>query len=438
MNKLDRAEYGLRRDRLKAAIGHNAIAILPAAPEKIRNRDAEYLYRQDSDFYYLTGFNEPEAVLVLIPGRLEGEVVLFCRDRDPVMETWHGRRAGQDGAISHFGIDQAFSINKLDRHFSGLLDGRERAFITWGKDQAFDTQMHGWISSLKARERHGSVAPTEFSDLETIVHEMRLHKSDAELDIMQQAGEISARAHCRAMQVCKPGMYEYQLEAVLQHAFIDAGARVPAYNTIVGSGDNGCILHYTENDQPMKDGDLVLIDAGCELDNYAADITRTFPVNGRFSDEQKAIYSLVLDAQKAAIEVISPSHRWNEFHDAAVRVLTKGLVDLGLLAGDVEGLIKTQAYKTFYMHGTGHWLGMDVHDVGRHKVDEQHRLFEPGMVLTVEPGIYIAPDNKDVESRWRGIGVRIEDNVVVTESGCQILTSGVPKAISEIEALMAN
>ena len=436
MKKLAMTEYGKRRQQLMQAIGNDGVAILPAASEKIRNRDSEYLYRQDSDFYYLTGFNEPEAVLVLIPGREGGESILFCRDRDLLVETWHGRRAGQEGAVRQYGMDQAFSFGELDQFMPGLLDGRQTIHYTLGVLPEFDSRLNGWVNNLKARERRGAVAPAMLSGLDVLVHEMRLFKSDVELEIMREACAISAGAHRRAMTMCRPGSYEYQLEAELQHEFIHHGSRVPAYNSIVGSGENACILHYTENDRQMCDGDLVLIDAGCELDNYAADITRTFPVNGVFSPEQRALYSLVLKAQEQAIATIRPGNPWTAFHDAAVRTLTEGLVDLGILSGEVDQLIKDEAYRPFYMHGTGHWLGMDVHDVGNHKVDGEWRKFEPGMVLTVEPGLYIAPDNTDVEEKWRGIGIRIEDNVLVTAEGCEILTSAAEKDPDAIEALM--
>ena len=436
MKRLAMAEYGRRRQQLTRQMNADDIAILPAAPEKIRNRDAEYLYRQDSDFYYLTGFNEPEAVLVLIPGREEGENILFCRERDPLMEIWHGRRAGQEGAVQRHGLDQAFPVTELDQVMPGLLDGRRTVHYTLGALPEFDVRLSGWINHLKARERRGAMAPSMVSGLELLVHEMRLFKSDAELEIIREACAISAGAHRRAMTMCRPGWYEYQLEAELQHEFIHHGARVPAYNSIVGSGENACILHYTENDQQMSDGDLVLVDAGCELDNYAADITRTFPVNGTFSPEQRALYSLVLQAQEQAMAAIRPDNPWTAFHRAAVHTLTAGLVDLGILSGDVDQLIKDEAYKPFYMHGTGHWLGMDVHDVGNHKIDGQWRKFEPGMVLTVEPGLYIAPDNANVEEKWRGIGIRIEDNVLVTAEGCEVLTSAAEKDPDAIEALM--
>ncbi|MCK5894232.1 MAG: Xaa-Pro aminopeptidase [Endozoicomonadaceae bacterium] len=436
MKKLAITEYGKRRQQLMQLVGKNSVVILPAAPEKIRNRDAEYLYRQDSDFYYLSGFNESEAVLVIAPGRKEGECLLFCRDRDPLKETWHGRRAGQDGAVQIFGMDQAFSVGELDHYLPGLLDGRQTVYYTLGVLPEFDTRLIGWINQLKAQERQGVVAPAALVGLDTVVHEMRLFKSEAEIAIMRKACAISAGAHRRAMTACRPGLFEYQLEAELQHEFIHHGARVPAYNSIVGSGDNACILHYTENERQMCEGDLVLIDAGCELDSYAADITRTFPVNGVFSPEQRALYSLVLSAQMQAIAVVVPGNSWIAFHDVAVRTLTEGLVNLDILAGDIEQLIKDEAYRPFYMHGTGHWLGMDVHDVGRHKVDGQWRTFEPGMVLTVEPGLYIAPNNTDVEAKWRGIGIRIEDNILVTADGCDVLSSGIEKDPDAIECLM--
>lgn len=436
MKKLAMTEYGKRRQQLIQRVGERGIAIVSAAPEKIRNGDSEYLYRQDSDFYYLTGFNEPEAVLVVVPGRKEGECLLFCRDRDPLMETWHGRRAGQDGAVQHFGMDQAFPVSELDHELLGLLDGRQTIYYTLGVLPAFDLRLTGWINQLKSCERRGAVVPVALSGLDALVHEMRLFKSEAELMIMREACAISVGAHRRAMLVCRPGLFEYQLEAELQHEFIQHGARVPAYNVIVGSGDNACILHYTENERQMCEGDLVLIDAGCELDSYAADITRTFPVNGVFSPEQRALYSLVLKAQEQAILAIAPGKPWTVFHDAAVRVLTEGLVDLAILVGDVDQLIQDKAYSPFYMHSSGHWLGMDVHDVGNHKVDGQWRTFEPGMVLTVEPGLYVAPDNTDVEAKWRGIGIRIEDNILVTAEGCDVLTIGLEKDPDAIECLM--
>ena len=416
----------------------DSIAIVPAAVELIRNRDAEYPFRQDSDFYYLTGFAEPEAVLVLLPGRKHGQYVLFCRDRDPTMELWNGYRAGPEGACADYGADDAFPIGDIDEILPGLIEGRERVYYAMGRHAEFDRKVMKWINVIRSKVRSGAHPPGEFLDLDHLLHDMRLYKSAAEIRVMRKAGKISSAAHIRAMQMCKPGMPEYQLEAEILHEFGRNGARFPAYSSIVGSGKNGCILHYTENSDTVKDGDLVLIDAGCELEHYAADITRTFPVNGKFSKEQKALYELVLKAQLAAIKIIKPGGHWNEAHDITVKVITKGLLELGLLKGTLKTLIEKEAYKDFYMHRAGHWLGMDVHDVGDYKVSDQWRVLEEGMVLTVEPGIYVSPHNSKVAKKWRGIGIRIEDDVVVTREGCEVLSSGVPKTVKEIEALMAE
>lgn len=434
--KLDREEYARRRSLFLAKMANNSIAILPAALSKIRNRDAEYSYRQDSDFYYLSGFHEPESVMVLIPGRAEGAYVLFCRERDPVKEVWNGYRAGPEGACANFGADQAFAIEKIDEILPTLMDGRQRLYFTLGQQETFDHHLMGWMNNLRAKARSGAQASREIVSCDDLLHEMRLFKSAAEVKLMKRAAEISAQAHIRAMEKCRVGMMEYQLEAECLHEFMRHGARHPAYSTIVGGGANACILHYIENDAPLEDGSLVLIDAGCELDHYAADITRTFPVNGRFSEEQKAIYNLVLEAQLAALSKVGPGHYWNEPQDTVVDVITRGLVRLGILQGEPEALIQHQAYLPFYMHRAGHWLGMDVHDVGQYKIEGQWRPLEAGMVLTVEPGIYIAKDNMDVEAKWRGIGVRIEDDVLVTKSGHEVLTAQVPKTVAEIEALM--
>ncbi len=436
--KLDKKYYAKRRKAVLKAVGKKGILVLPSATEKIRNRDCEYPFRQDSDFWYLTGFNEPEAVLVLVPGRKDGEVILFCRKRDKEMEIWNGRRAGQEGAIADFGVDQALPIEHLDKEMPALLDGCKTLYYTPGQQGEFDEKMWSWLDGLKMRERRGAVAPASTVDRDQLIHTLRMIKSPAEQKIMRKAGKISAEAHKRAMKTCKPGKTEYQLEAEIHHEFADRGARYPAYGTIVGGGDNGCILHYTENSDDLKDGDLVLIDAGCELDHYAADITRTFPVNGKFSEEQKALYEVVLEAQLAAIEAIKPGASWDSFHEVALGKLVAGLIRLGLLKGNRNKLIIDEAYKPFYMHGTGHWIGLDVHDVGNHKEDGRFLKLKAGMALTVEPGLYIAPDNEDVEERWRGIGIRIEDDVLVTEAGCEILTAGVPKTVKDIEALMAS
>lgn len=434
---ISKQEFARRRKRLMDMMEPNSIAILPAAPERTRSRDTEYPYRQDSDFYYLCGFTEPDAVLVLIPEREHGEYVMFCRERDREKETWNGYRAGPEGACSDFGADDAFPIDDIDDILPGLVEGRERVYYSMGRDQDFDHQVMSWINTIRARVRAGAIPPGEFLDLEHFLHDMRLYKSAEEIRLMKRSGKISAAAHVRAMKACRPGLYEYQLQAEIEHEFATQGARYPAYNTIVGGGRNGCILHYVDNQSQLRDGDLVLIDAGSEFEYYAADITRTFPVNGKFSAEQKALYEITLQAQEAAFAAIAPGRHWEEPHDAAVRVITEGLVELGLLRGDVDELLESEAYKEFYMHRTGHWLGLDVHDVGDYRVGGQWRVLEPGMCMTVEPGIYVAVDNVNVEERWRGIGIRIEDDVQVTRTGCQILTAGVPKTVAEIEALMA-
>ncbi len=435
---ISRQEYARRRKALMAQMEPNSIAVLPAAQVYVRNRDVEHAYRQDSDFQYLTGFPEPEAVAVLIPGREHGEYVLFCREKDKERELWDGYRAGQEGAVSEYGADDAFPIADVDDILPGLIEGRERVYYAMGANQDFDRRLTNWINVIRSKARLGATPPNEFVALDHLLHDMRLYKSAAEIKVMQAAAEISAQAHIRAMQVCRPGAYEYQLEAELQHTFMRHGSRSPAYSSIVAAGRNGCILHYTENTSQIRDGDLILIDAGCELDCYASDITRTFPASGRFSAEQRSIYDIVLAAQLEAFKVIAPGRHWNESHEATVRVITAGLLDLGLLKGDLDELIANETYKRFYMHRAGHWLGMDVHDVGDYRVGGEWRELEPGMVMTVEPGIYIAPDNDSVPRKWRGIGVRIEDDVVVTKSGCEILSGSVPKDPDEIEALMAE
>ena len=429
-------EFQRRRRELMEQMEPNSIAILAAAPERTRNRDVEHPYRQDSDFWYLSGFPEAEAVMVLLPGREHGEYVLFCRERDRAREIWNGYRAGPEGAVAEYGADDAFPINDIDDILPGLVEGRERVYYDLGRDAGFDSRLMGWVNTIRERVRTGAQPPGEFVALSHLLHDMRLFKSKAEADLMRQAAQISAGAHVRAMQAVRPGMYEYQLEAEYLHEFMRHGARSPAYPSIVGGGANGCILHYIENSAPLKDGDLVLVDAGCELHNYASDITRTFPVNGKFSGEQRALYELVLASQYAAIEATHTGNHWNVPHETVVRILTEGLVDLGLLAGHVDDLIEEQSYQRFFMHRTGHWLGLDVHDVGDYRIGGEWRQLEVGMTLTVEPGLYIAPDDDTVEDRWRGIGIRIEDDVLVTKEGCDVLTRDVPKNIDDIEALM--
>lgn len=436
--RISKTEFARRRKALMAQMEPNSIAIVPAAPERTRSRDTEYHYRQNSDFLYLSGFEEPQAVLVLIPGREHGEYVLFVRERNREREIWDGYRAGPEGACSEFEADDAFPIDDIDEILPGLLEGKQRVYYSMGKDNEFDKHVMDWVNTIRAKVRSGATPPGEFLDLSHFLNDMRLFKSAAELRVMKEAGEISARAHVRAMKASKAGVMEYQLEAEILHEFQMSGARFPAYNTIVGGGKNGCILHYIENSAPLKSGDLVLIDAGCELDYYAADITRTFPVNGKFSPEQKALYEICLQAQLEAIAECKPGKHWNDPHEATVRVITEGLVKIGLLEGDVSELIKNEAYKEFYMHRAGHWLGIDVHDVGDYKVGGEWRVLEPGMVMTVEPGIYVAPDNERVAKKWRGIGIRIEDDVVITKDGNEVLTKDVPKTVAEIEALMAS
>ncbi len=431
-------EFARRRRDLMATMSKNSIAILTAAPEQVRSRDTYFPYRQDSNFFYLTGFHEPEAVLVLIPKRPQGQFILFCRERDRSREIWDGRRAGPEGARELYGADDAFPIDDIDEILPGLLEGRDRVYYALGRNRAFDTRLLDWIDGIRARARSGAVPPDEFVDLDHLVHEARLFKTATELKVMRKAGAISARAHCRAMRAARPGLYEYQLQAEIEHAFASEGARHPAYGSIVGGGANACVLHYVENSAPLQDGDLVLIDAGCELEHYAADITRTFPVNGKFRAPQQALYEVVLAAQMAAIDAARAGNHWDEPHRVTVKIITQGLVDLGLLKGNVDDLIARNAHSDFYMHRAGHWLGMDVHDVGDYKVDNEWRLLEPGMVMTVEPGIYVAPDNRKVAKKWRGIGIRIEDDVAITRKGAEVLTAGVPKTVADIERLMAG
>lgn len=435
---MDKKEFARRRRRLMQEMDESSIAIIPAAPERLRNRDVEYTYRPDSDFYYLTGFDEPQAVAVLIPGRAHGSYILFCRERDPEMETWHGRRAGLDGAVEQYGADDAFPINDIDDILPGLLENRDRVFYAMGCNTDFDRQVMEWINMLRKKSRAGVHTPGEFVALDHMLHDMRLFKSAAEQRAMKRAARISADAHIRAMALCQPGMTEYQVEAEILHEFLSQGARSPAYPSIVGGGANGCILHYTENSDTLNDGDLLLIDAGGEYEYYAADITRTFPVGGTFSASQRALYQLVLDANYAAIEQVKPGNHWNQPHEAAVKVLTKGLVKLGLLRGSVSSLIKNESYRRFFMHRTGHWLGMDVHDVGDYKVGDEWRVLEPGMTLTIEPGLYVPAGSKGIAKKWWNIGIRIEDDVLVTKTGHEVMSAHAPKEIDEIEDLVGS
>jgi Xaa-Pro aminopeptidase len=431
-------EFTKRRIRLMDMIGEDSIVILPSTPISYRNRDVEHPYRPDSDFYYLTGYPEPDAVAVLIPKRKQGEFILFCRERDPKMEIWTGPYIGQERACSVYGANDAFPINDIDEILPGLLEDREKVYYTMGSYQEFDHRLMEWLNQIRQKSRAGVHTPAEFVALDHLLHEMRLFKSTGEIKAMRRAAMISAAAHRRAMQVCTPGMMEYQIEAELIHEFMRNGCRSPAYPPIVGGGSNACILHYTDNCAVLNNGDMLLIDAGAEYDGYAADITRTFPVNGRFTKLQAMIYEVVLAAQEAAIKKVKPGNHWNDPHKAAVRVLTKGLLELGLLKGSLRELIKAEAYRRFYMHRTGHWLGMDVHDVGDYKIGNAWRLLESGMVLTIEPGIYIPEHSKGVAKKWWNIGIRIEDDVLVTRDGNEVLSRDAPKSIAEIESIMAG
>jgi len=436
MKTISQNEHRERRLRLMAQMDPGSIAIIPSAVEQIRNNDVHYPFRQNSDFQYLTGFGEPDALCVLMPGRKAAEYVLFVRDKNKEREIWDGYRAGPSGVVQEYSADDAFPIDDLDDILPGLMEGKTRVYAHMGVNSAFDNRLMGWLNLIRGKVRQGAIPPDDFSDIAHLLHDMRLIKSRQEIAIMADAAKISAKAHIRAMKACTPGVWEYQLQAEIEHDFMLAGSPRPAYGAIVGGGDNACILHYVENNQKLCDGDLVLIDAGAELQYYASDITRTFPVGGRFSPEQRAIYDLVLASQYAAIAAIRAGAHWNEAHEATLAVITAGLLRLGLLTGTVAELIETGAYKEFFMHKTGHWLGMDVHDVGSYKLGGQWRVLEVGMVLTVEPGIYISPSNMAVAAKWRGIGVRIEDDIVVTKSGCEVLSKDVPKEADEIEALM--
>lgn len=427
-------EFERRRKQLMRMVGAGGIAILPAAPVRLRSRDVEYRYRQDSDFYYLTGFAEPEAVAVLVPGRPQGEYLLFCRERDAAKEQWDGLRAGQDGAVDEYGAEDAFPVDDIDDILPGLIEGCERVYYTMGMYSDFDSRIAEWVNSLRSGLSRGLHTPTEFVALDHLLHDMRLYKSRSEISAMRKSAKVAVAAHKRAMQFTRPGMREFEVEAEFRHEFRRNGAWA-SYNPIVGGGANACTLHYVENADVLKDGDLLLIDAGCELDYYASDVTRTFPVNGRFTPEQRAVYEIVLEAQGAAIEKTVKGNHWNEPHDAAVRVITKGLKKLGLLDGTVPKLIRDGAYRQFYMHRTGHWIGMDVHDVGDYKVGDEWRVLETGMVTTVEPGIYLS-NKRNIPKRFRNIGIRIEDDVAVTSKGPDILSKGLVSDPDDIEALM--
>ncbi|MBN8726695.1 MAG: Xaa-Pro aminopeptidase [Xanthomonadales bacterium] len=434
---IETPEFVRRRRQLMRMAGSGAIVIVAAAPERVRNNDAHYPYRQDSDFHYLTGFGEPGAVLALVPGRAAGQVILFCRERDPERERWDGPRLGTDAAVGALAIDDAFPIDDIDDILPGLIEGRRRVYYHFGRDTEFDLKLIGWVNRVRALVRQGATPPHEFVALSHLLHDLRLYKSRGELRLMRRAAKIAAEAHLRAMGATRAGMNEHEIEAELLHTLRRHGA-VPSYEPIVGSGANACVLHYRANDGTLADGDLLLVDAGAEFQCYASDITRTWPVNGRFTPAQRALYELVLESQLAAIDEVRPGRSFDAFHQAAVGVLTRGLVRLGLLRGSVATNLRNHRYRKFYMHKTGHWLGLDVHDVGDYRIDGEFRQLEPGMVVTVEPGLYVAPDLEDVPAEYRGIGIRIEDDVVVTRGEPEVISSGVPKDPDAIEALMAK
>jgi Xaa-Pro aminopeptidase len=434
---MDNTEFLTRQKYLLQQMQPNSICLLPASNLVTRSRDTEYPFRQDSYFQYLCGFPEPKAWLVLSNHQeySQGVCILFCLDKDPTMEIWHGRRSGPKQAKQQYAVDMAFAVDEIDERLLELIDGHQHVYFAQGHDHAADDLVFSLLQALRDAPKQSKQAPASLIDMRFILDEMRLIKSAAEIDMMRQAAAIATQAHIRAMQFVEAGKNEYHLEAEIHHEFAMQGAKYPAYGTIVGGGDNACILHYTENNQGLKAGDLVLIDAGCEWQGYASDITRTFPVTGQFSAQQKQLYELVLKAQLAAFEQIKPHNTIKQASDVAISVITQGLIDLHILKGKLADNIQQQTYREFYMHGLSHWLGLDVHDVGHYKIDDQDRSLQPGMVLTVEPGIYIAPD-ADVDNKWRGIGIRIEDNLLITQSGHENLTLAAPKTISDIETLM--
>jgi len=428
-------EFARRRKQLMRMAADDAILVLAAAPERVRSNDTHHPYRQDSDFWYLGGFPEPEAVMVLVPGRKHGEALLFCRERDPEREGWDGPRAGPEGAVERYGMDDAYPIEDLDDILPGLLEGRSRVYYHFGRDSEFDLKLIGWVKRVREQVRHGAQPPHEFMELGHLLHESRLFKSREEVRLMQRAADISVMAHEAAMRMARPGVHEYELQAEIEKVF-RANDAWPAYGSIVGAGHNACVLHYRANNARAVDGDLVLVDAGAEYRNYAADITRTFPVSGRFTAPQRALHDLVGQAQAAALEQARPGVAYEAGHLAAVHTLTEGLLRLGLLKGKLEKNIASGAYKRFYRHKTGHWLGLDVHDAGEYRLAGESRLLEAGMVFTIEPGLYVSADDRSVDAKWRGIGIRTEDDVLVTADGHRVLTGALARSAEQIEALM--
>jgi Xaa-Pro aminopeptidase len=427
------SQHRNRRQRLAQLMGEG-IAVVPTAPERVRNRDTHFPYRFDSHFYYLTGFPEPEAVLVLTA---EGKSLLFCRERNEEREIWDGFRHGPEAARERFALDEAYPIGALDEKMLELLENQPALHYPVGADAEWDARAIRWLNAVRAKGRAGIAAPERVQDVRALIDNMRLVKDAQELGVMRRAARIAAAAHRRAMQTTRPGRNEYEIEAELLYEFRRNGAQFPAYSPIVAGGANSCVLHYVFNDAPLRDGELLLIDAGCELDGYASDITRTFPINGRFSAGQRAVYEIVAAAQQAAMAKVRRGNAWNEPHEAAVRVLAQGMIDLKLLSGTLDEVLEKETYKRFYMHRTGHWLGLDVHDAGEYKRAGHWRPLEPGMALTVEPGLYIRAAD-DVPEPLRNIGIRIEDDVVVTEAECEVITAEAPKGIAEIEALMRD
>lgn len=431
----DIAIYRSRRQRLAQAIGEG-VAVIPTAPERIRNRDTHYPYRFDSHFYYLTGFQEPESALVVVGGK-EPRALLFCRERSEEREIWDGFRYGPDAARERYGLDEAHPIAELDEAMAQLLENQPALFYPVGVDSAWDLRATRWLNAVRARARAGVAAPERLQDVRSAIDEMRLIKDPHEAGLLRRSARIAAAAHRRAMQAARPGRYEHEIEAELLYEFRRSGAQFPSYWPIVAGGANATVLHYVANDAPLRDGDLILIDAGCELDGYASDITRTFPVNGRFSGVQRDLYELVMAAQLAAIGKARAGNSWNEPHDAAVRVLTQGMLDLRLLSGTLQEALEKETYKRFYMHRTGHWLGLDVHDAGEYKRSGEWRTLERGMTLTVEPGLYIRAA-ADVPERFHSVGIRIEDDVLINAAGNEVLSAEAPKAIEDVEALMRD
>ena len=433
---MDIQAFAERRARLLRNMGRG-IAVIPTAPERVRNRDSHYPYRHDSYFYYLSGFPEPEAAVVLVAGDAP-QALLFCREKDPDKEVWDGFRHGPEAARETFGFDAAWPIGCLDEKLAELLAGQPVLHYSMGHDADWDDRLVAALNRVRANVRNGAHAPAEIRDVRVELDEMRLIKDAREIDDMRRAADISAAAHRRAMLTTAPGRFEYEIEAELMHEFRRCGAQAPAYSPIVAGGANACILHYRANNAPLRDGDLLLVDAGAEFQCYASDITRTWPVNGRFSAPQRALYELVLEAQYRAIDEARPGQPFTAMHEVAVRTLTRGLIKLGLLEGSLDANLKSGAYKRYYMHKTGHWLGLDVHDVGDYRVDDEPRILEPGMVVTVEPGLYVAPDETGIDAKWKGIGIRIEDDVVVAAAGPDVLSHGVPKEPDAIEEILAN